>query len=459
MTKTAYWNLRLPALVVLSLLAASHGLLAQAEPSLPSTPPAPVVLTLPQARELALKNNKQLVLAHLNLEASEYAIKAARTDYFPKVLGTAVYLRFNEDLGTVLATRRRSVGGDLITLRGTGPANLGANIRLPTISIPSTTTPVSVVNQDTAVGMLMVAQPITKLIAVSAAVDLARADAGVAAAKLDQGTNAVLSGVTQVYCGLHAAQRIRDALALQAAALEPLVKAKPLPQLRLGLLEVRKGLVEAETQIADLTHQLLQLTGLPMCSRIETVDLALPPVQLACAEEAAQCALANNPQIREAEQNITKANAGLRVAKMNYLPDVNVFGAYTGQTAADYIPEGFGFAGVSASYTFWDWGKRKQERLQRMTQLALANQNVQVTIETVQEDARKTYLAYKQAEQELQIARETVQVQEEAEQGLQEPAAVLQAKAATAKAQLDLLQADLTYRLAQIKLLAVVGHP
>ena len=51
------------------------------------------------------------------------------------------------------------------------------------------------------------ADVITKLIAVSAAVDLARADEGVAAAQLDKGTRDLLSGVAQAYYGLLAAKR------------------------------------------------------------------------------------------------------------------------------------------------------------------------------------------------------------------------------------------------------------
>jgi hypothetical protein len=35
----------------------------------------------------------------------------------------------------------------------------------------------------------------------------------------------------------------------------------------------------------------------------------------------------------------------------------------------------------------------------------------------------------------------------------------MSAKAATAKAQLDLMQAEVNYRLAQIKLLATIGQP
>src|SRR5262245_24863111 len=74
-------------------------------------PSAPLPLTLEQARETALANNRQLQLGHLNLAEKQLAASAAAKDYFPKAVAFGTYLHFNDDLGTVLATRDRSLGG------------------------------------------------------------------------------------------------------------------------------------------------------------------------------------------------------------------------------------------------------------------------------------------------------------------------------------------------------------
>jgi hypothetical protein len=58
----------------------------------------------------------------------------------------------------------------------------------------------------------------------------------------------------------------------------------------------------------------------------------------------------------------------------------------------------------------------------------------------------------------LQIANEVVVARQEVEKEAKDMAAALTAKSATAKSQLDLMKADLTCRLAQIKLLAAVGQ-
>ncbi len=395
-------------------------------------------VTLDEARAMAQRNNTQLLLGRLNVQAAGHGASAAVRDYFPKILGTAAAMYFDEPLGTVVSTQGRQLG----------------NINVAPRSIA-----VDVINQDTAYAALMVAQPLTKLIGVSALVDIARADEAIAAAQLDKGTRDLLSGVTQAYHGLLAAQRIQAALSLQANALEPLLQSHPTAELKLASLELRKGMADAQQQAGELNEVLNQLIGFPPGTFLELSEPMLRPVPVNSADEAAALALANNPQVREARQNIVKARAGLRATRMEYIPDVNVVGGYTRQTAADYIQDDFTFVGVTGSYTFLDWGKRRETARQRETQIMLASHNVKATRETVELDARKAWLAYMQAHEALQIAGEVVAVHREAESAITDPAKLIAAKGATAKAELDQLQADVNFRLAHAKLLATIGQP
>src|SRR2546423_2109744 len=140
-------------------------------------PPAAAVadvrrLTLDEARQLALANNKSLILGRLNVEEKGHVANAARKDYYPKLLGSVTYLHFDKALGqvTVNASGRRG-----ILAPGTQLVN------------------VAVSNQNTALSTLFVAQPITKLIAVNALVQIGRADQDAAQAQLDKGTRDLLS--------------------------------------------------------------------------------------------------------------------------------------------------------------------------------------------------------------------------------------------------------------------------
>src|SRR5262249_13241157 len=154
-----------------------------------------------------------------------------------------------------------------------------------------------------------------------------------------------------------------------------------------------------------------------------------------------------------------KARAGIKAAKMDYLPDVNLTGGYVGQSVADYVQRDFSFVGVTGSLMIFEWGKRKQVLRERATQMALAVPNVGATKETVMLDARKAFLACKQAEEELKIAGEVVSARQDAQKEAKQMPDIMAAAAATAKAQLDQMQAEVTYRVAHAKLLAAVGQP
>jgi outer membrane protein TolC len=390
-------------------------------------------LTLEQARDRALTNNKALILARLNADEKALATSAAKRDYFPKFLASDTYFHFDRPLGTVLTTPSGPSGG-----------------------LPSTTVAANVLNQDTNLATVLAAQPITKLIAVNALVQIARADENIARAKLDQGTRDLLSGVTQAYYGLTGAQRIRDALELQIKVLEQLAAAKPSADLRVGLLEARQGLAQVKGQIRELTDQMNNLLDFPVCTQLELVDPVPPPPQVTCADEAARLAVSCNGEVREAEETIAKAEAALKIARMDYLPDVNVIGGYANQTGASYIQPNFGYLGITGSYTLFDWGKRREVKRDRQTLLAVAQQNLAVTRDKVELEARKTYGTFEQAQEAYRLAGEMVQARREAEKGAADAGAMLTAKGATAKAELEYMKAEIAYRVAHAQLMGII---
>lgn len=425
-------------LALSSLVSLPTTLAAEEAPTLPApTPEAPLArrLTLEEAKQLALADNKSLALARLSIQEKRQIKAAAWKDYFPKILANVTYLHFNDNLGSVLTIPSR--GGGLIP-----PGGLAFNT--------------SVFRQDSTFVTPFVAQPLTKLLAVNAAVQIARADEIAAHAQLDKGTRDLLSGVAQAYYALLGAQRIETAVALQVQMLEEQVKATPLPTLRIGLLEAHQGLVQVRGQMRELTDQLNNLLELSPCTRLELVEPipAEPPVH--CADDAAQAALAHNPEVRAAQQDIAKARAALQVARMDYVPDVLLFGGYQNQSAVPAIQPNISFLGVTANYTFWDWGKRRNITNQRKTDIALAQQNVQVVMDKAQLEARKAYNGFEQAREAYQLAGAMVQARKEAEKAALGPAA-LQAKADTARAELDYMKAEITYRIAHAQLMGLLG--
>jgi len=142
-----------------------------------------------------------------------------------------------------------------------------------------------------------------------------------------------------------------------------------------------------------------------------------------CADEAVALAIASSPDIHEAEENIAKALAAVRAGKLEYVPTVAVVGGYTNQTAADYIQPNIGFFGVVGSYTFVDWGKRRNTIREREQLVAMATLKVQQTQDTVRQSALKAFREFQETQQALQLAGELVAVRTEAEKAAAAPAA------------------------------------
>jgi outer membrane protein TolC len=182
--------------------------------ALPPSEPA-VNLTLEDAKQRALSTSKGLGLAKLAIREKQEATAAARTDYLPKLLANDLYFHFNSNLGVVETLRTGRLG------------------ILPPVG--TRTIAVRAVNQDANLFSLTLAQPITKLIAVNAAVKIARADEEIARSQLATGTQDLLSGVAQAFYGLNGAQRIEAVLRPQVDYLEPLSRTNPSPDVRVAL--------------------------------------------------------------------------------------------------------------------------------------------------------------------------------------------------------------------------------
>ena len=86
---------------------------------------------------------------------------------------------------------------------------------------------------------------------------------------------------------------------------------------------------------------------MPAGTELIVSEPTLPAIPVNSAEEAAQFAVLNNAKICEAQQDILKAHAGIKAAKMDCLPTVDVLGGYVNQNIADYIQPNIGFVGVT----------------------------------------------------------------------------------------------------------------
>jgi outer membrane protein len=419
-------------------------------PLLEKAPPTVMRITLEEAKQRALANNKLLNLASMNAESKAYAIKAMQADYFPKVIGTAMYMHFNDQLGTVLATPGRKI---------TGPLDRRV------FTIPGRVIDVPVLNQDSSFAMINAVQPITDLLKVRQGVKITQADQQIAQAQWEKGVRELASGVEQLYWGLLAARRIQAGAVEGVRAAEMVAKTQ-MVEAKIALGEARQGLQQVNAQIADLQEQMNALLDLPPCTILELVEPPLPGLPYKCCEEVIGLALAASPEIREAQSTIAKAQAALCAGKLDYIPSIAVVGGYANQTAADYIQPNIGYVGVVGTYTFVDWGKRRAVIHEREDLVAMASLKLRQTEDDVRQKAGKAFREVGESQEALTNAQELVALWKEAEKKATTPEALanptalailLRASKDRALAEIEAVKADLAYRQAYVKVMSLIG--
>src|SRR5262249_53879868 len=174
-------------------------------------------------------------------------------------------------------------------------------------------------------------------------------------------------------------------------------------------------------------------------------------------------ALAASPDVREAELNVVRAQAGVSAARVDWLSNVAIVGGYANQTAASYIQTNIGYVGVMGSYTFLDWGKRRNTIRGAENLVVLANLKVETTRDEVRKKTLKAFRDLEQSQAAIKTAEQMVALRTEAEkkattpEALKDPGPLLQASKKLSEAQVDLVKAELAYRTAHAELMALIG--
>jgi outer membrane protein len=408
----------------------------------PDAPPAALRLTLEEAKQRAISNNKLLNLAALNAESKVFAINAARADYFPKVTANSLYFHFNDDLGTVLSVPSKSISGP----RGR-----------PLVTFPGATIAAAVLNQDTSMTQIGVVQPLTDLLKIRQGVKIAQADEQIARAQWAKGVRDIVSGVEQLYWGLLTVRKLQAGAQESVRASEAMAKSKTL-EARLGLVEAQQSLQQVSKQAQDLQEQLNGLLDLPLCTVLELVEPALPVLPFRCADEVIALALAASPEIQEAQQTVLKGQAAVAAGKLDFLPSIGLTGGYVNQTGASYIQPNIGYIGAAGTWTLFNGGKKREVLLERKTLVAMANLKLQQTEDEVRQKAVKAYRELGETQEALKTALEMVALRREAEKAAANAPALTAAVKARMLAEVDAVKADLAYRVAYVEVMSLVGR-
>jgi outer membrane protein len=420
---------------------------------------APYLLTLSQAIDLALNQNRDLKLAQFSVVDSEHKKEIARSAYFPSIKNESTMLHLTELEGVQIPAGAF----------GTHPA---------TGSIPGQSL---VIDQGGLTGYTSgtgLAQPLTQMFKIHESNRAATADINTAKIQVNQTENEVVLKVRQLYYGILIAQLKQQAATEEVAAsqvklqesTDEVEKGSALEvvalESRASMLDARQAALTQKLQVHDLMITLDDLLGLPLNTELHLEEDVATSLSAPSREECLRIAQENSPEIRAAQQSVVKARARLAGAKDAYIPDVTGLARYSYQSGIPFLVHNFGTFGITFSYDLFDGGKREAEVRDSRTLLSEAELNLTKVEDGVAVQVEKAYDKVEQLQDLVGVAEEALKVRTEAarlsdrqfEQNEALASARSEAHAKVISAEASSLEANLSLSLAQGDLIKTIGQ-
>ncbi len=415
-------------------------------------------ITLDEAVQLALKHNHVVRIASYKVQEKDHTKQIARSAYYPVLRSDSNYLRL---------TDTQFIGIPAGSLGAIGGAPF------PAASVILNQGGRTLITSGTSL-----TQPLTELWKVKSANDIAAADSKATKGKAHQVENEVALRVHQLYYRVLIAQAHREAVTAKVKANEEL-QTERIAQVKFGSaleeeaiesraqsLEAKQDLLATELQLSDLTMQLNDAIGLPL-----TTQLVLEPdvhnVGAVCGrEECLKTALDSHPEIVEARAEVEKASAAVRLAKREYIPDLEAFARYSYQDNVPFLARNFGTFGVHLGIDLFDGGRRGAAIGEHKAQLNEAEENLARVKEEVELRVQTAFNKLERTRQMVKVSDELLALRTESRrvsaQQLQEGSALRsQAEVAAAReleAKTLLLQSQLDYIQARDEMTEAMGQ-
>src|SRR6185369_9352159 len=187
------------------------------------------------------------------------------------------------------------------------------------------------------------------------------------------------------------------------------------------------------------------------------LELAVPDpfVENISLQEVADKSTAANPALVEAEQPVVKARAASSLSKLAYVPTVAAVAGYMFQNVLPAVNSNFGYGGVMASYTLFDFGKREHAVKEAHARVEMAVTALQLTKAKLAADVKKSYFDLERSRQLSQVVQKMgsstallMRISSDSENP--------EVRKARADVELEMLEADFAHRQAFNRLKALI---
>ena len=454
----AQWELRSAIRLFLPLLLMSSTFHARAVAQ--QSAPAPMRLTLEQAINLALKQNRSVRLRSLSVEQMQSKKDEARSNYLPQIKASGSVLHITELEGVVIPA------GALGNYPATGP-------------VPSKPL---VIDQGASTGYRGGAgleQPLTQLFRIRQANVAAKEDVLVAKTQLDQTQDAIALQVRQLYYNILIDERKLQASQEQVAAAQvkdeesrsDVARGNALDisalQSKASILQAQQESLTLRLQGNDLRRQLADTLGLPVNTQIDLDPAAAAAtLDIPSRADAVRVALDQNQDLKAARETLVKAQSGLTAAKDAYIPDITALSGYHYQSGLPFFVHNFGTFGFSLSYDLFDGGRREAQVREARSEVSSAEVVVDKLQSEIEVQIQGIYDRIDELKQMVDVAGQVLTVRTEAarladrqfEQNAALNSARSQTRADLASASASLLETNCSLSLAEADLKRAIGQ-
>ena len=389
-------NTRLFLIITFAILSSTVTCMAQSSASSSST------LTLEEAIDMALSNNRSIKNARLETDRSDDKLAALKTRRLPsfKVSGL-----LTQPLTTFDTTFDRGVFG---TYPGIGP-------------VPADTTTITSSTNTTGLIFAQITQPLTQLKRIGLQIEQQKLARDISDAQRQETEQTVVNEVKRAYYAILQTQGA-------AAAAEEAVKLyKELDRvtgdyviqqvaLKTEQMNVQTRLAKSEYELLSLENvlssqkeQLNNLLGRDASMKFTIADgfeTAQTMMRQTNLSEARERAMQQRPEIREAQLKVGQAKLDRRAKKSEFIPDVSLTMNYA-QTFnySNFVPQSVSGVGIQVEWEVFDWGRKKNELAEKSRVVAEADNSLREAQNQVVMEVNSKFRQLQETCQMIRVAR------------------------------------------------------
>jgi len=425
----------------------------------PGNAAPPRHITLQEAVQLALQHNHLVRISEFKVEEQQHAKEAAKSEYFPSIRNDSNFVHLTDT--------------QLIQIYAGGLGTVGGS------PVPSSNSIINQGGRDLTTSGTQLTQPLTTLLKIRRANDIAQAELRASRQSGQQTANDVALKIHQLYYKILIEQvhrsateaRIKASQDLQSERVEQVKYGSTLQEnlieSRAQFLQSQQELLTTDLELSDLKLQLNDAMGLPLTTALD-LNPSTAEAQSACPRETCVAeALASHPEIIAARIEVEKAKAAISLAKADlYVPDVDAFARYSYQNNVPFLARNFGSFGVHFGFDLFDAGRKRAVLKEREAQLSQAKENLARLSDEVELAVQTAYNKLERTQQMRKVSEELLALRTESNRVLHEEltrgeALSSQADMGTAQeldAQTLLMQSRLDYTLANDEIVHAMGR-